>query len=217
MTEWFLDLGVDGKQREAVLTAHTPFEEILCRIRGRANPPRPQQRFGDTGGPVEGAYRAVWTITPKDREALDLFFNGSRGYRAAYSADMRCGEEANAVALTFFSSWLRDWTGATVNQSSVPLLGAGAKLWIPENEAINCALMIGRASVREVLSPAWLQAAEKQIAVQTSRGFRFKAAAGILAPLPTTLKMIGPWIRDGVIVNKRVKDRSRELHLYGYT
>ena len=217
MREWFVDLGADGKQRAAVLTAHTPFEEILCRIRGRANPPRPQQRFGDMRGLFEGAYRAVWTITPKDREALDLFFNGIDGYRAAYSEDMRCGEEANAVALTFFSSWLLDWGGAPVNQSSVPLVGAGAKLWIPENERINCALITGRAEVREVLVPTWLQAAEKQIAVQTSRGLRFKAAAGVLAPLPATLKVIGPWIRDDVIVNKRVKDRGREIHLFGYT
>ena len=94
---------------------------------------------------------------------------------------------------------------------------AGAKLSIPEDERINCALITGRAEVREVLVPTWLQAAEKQIAVQTSRGFRFKAAAGVLAPLPATLKVIGPWIRDEVIVNKRVKDRGREIHLFGYT
>ena len=217
MTEWRLDLGVTGKPREAVLTAHTPFNEILRRIRGRDSPPPPQKKFGNPGGLFEGAYRAVWTITPRDREALDLFFNGSNAYRAAYSRGLRDGEEANTVALTYFCPWLRDWAGMPVDQSSIPLLGIGGKLWIPENERVNRALITGCVAVPEVLVTAWLEAAKNQIAVKTSGGLRFKAAAGVLAPLPAALKVIGPWIRDGVIVDTYVKDRGTEIHLYGYT
>jgi hypothetical protein len=131
---WRIDLGAEGKLRAALLMGDTPFDEMLRRIGGRENPPRPQKKPGKRGGPFEGASRAVWTITPKDSEALDLFFNGRRGYRAAYSVTLCDGENASTEALTFFSQWLRDWTGARIDQSQVPLLGAGAKVWIPETE-----------------------------------------------------------------------------------
>jgi hypothetical protein len=105
---------VGGSRRASVLTASTTFEEILCRLRGRGNPPAPRCKPGTAGGPLDGACRAQWTVTPGDREAADLFFNGRGGYRAAYSVSVRCGEGANRVALEFFSSWLRDYTGVPV-------------------------------------------------------------------------------------------------------
>lgn len=216
MAEWQIEPAVVGKHRASVLLAPTTFEEILCRLRGRDAPPGPRWKVGEVGGRFEGARRALWTITPSDKEAIDLFFNGRGGYRAAYSLSVRCGEDANDMALRFLSSWLRDFTGAAISDSSVPLLGSGAKLWIPEDERINCALIAGRRYMPEVLVPAWLHAAELQVVVSTSEGDRYKAAAGILAPLPTSLRVIGTWIHDGRIV-AGVKERGREIHLYGYT
>jgi hypothetical protein len=169
------------------------------------------------GDPFESAYRALWTITPGDCEAVDLFFNGSGGYRAAYSVGVDCGEEANNIALKFMSSWLRDFTGVLVRDSSTPLLGAGAKVWVPSDERLNDALITGRTYAPEVLVPAWIHAAELQTVVRTSKGPRYKVVAGILAPLATRLNVIGAWIRDGRVVEASVKDRSKEIYLYGYT
>ena len=182
MVEWLVAPAVGGTQRASVLTGSTTLAEILCRLRGRGNPPRPRRKPGNTGGPLEGAYRAVWTITPADQQAVDLFFSGRGRYRAAYSVGVSYGDEANDAAIEFFSSWLRDFTGVPVRDSSIPLLGAGAKLWVPSDERVNCALITGRPFTPEVLVPAWLHAAESEIVVPTTEGDRYKAAAGILAP-----------------------------------
>jgi len=191
--------------------------EILFRLRGRGNAPPPRREPGKTGGSLEGAWRAVWTITPSDYEAVDLFFNGRGGYRAAYSVGVSRGEEANNAAIEFLSTWLRDFSGVPVRDSSIPLLGAGAKLWVPSDERINRALITGCTDAPEVLVPSWIDAAELQVVVPTRKGPRYKAAAGILAPLATRLNVIGAWIRDGQVVDARVKERSNEIHLYGYT
>ena len=217
MTEWLVDLGVEGKARANLLTSSTSLEDILCRICAKGNPPRPRREHGHNHGPFEGAHRALWTITPCDFEALDLLYNGKDGYRAAYCVGVHRGEVANETALNHFSSWLRDFEGRPVCESPEPMLGVGAKIWIPSDERINDALVTGRVLAREILVAAWLDAAESQIAVQTCDGPRFKAAAGVLAPKPTRLNIIGAWIRDGRVVDKSVKDRSMEIHNYGYT
>lgn len=217
MVEWLVAPGVVGVQRASVLTGSTTFGEILCRIRGRGSPPAPRRKLGDAGGPLKGAYRAVWTLTPSDREAVDLFFNGRGGYRASYSEGVTCGEQANNAAIEFLSSWLCNFRDVPVLDSSIPLLGAGAKLWVPSDERVYCALIAGRLFTPEVLVPAWIQAAESGSVVATTEGDRYKAAAGILAPLPTRLNVIGPWIRDNEVVDPHIKDRSKEIHLYGYT
>lgn len=212
-----VELGLGEKEREHLLTADTPFEEILRRLRGRDNPPRPRPKPGKAGGPDEGASRSIWTITPSDRAAVDLFLSGRNGYRAAYNKSIDCGEHANSTALKFLSAWLCDFDGVPVVESPVPLLGAGAKAWIPEDERTNCALTTGRILAREVLVPAWLQAAEARVAVRTTKGDRYEAAAGILAPHATRLNVFGAWIRDNQIVDNSVKDRGGEIHRYGYT
>jgi hypothetical protein len=217
MVEWLVEPAFGGPQRASVLTGPTTLEEILCRLQGKGNPPPPRSQPGKTGGPLEGACRALWTVTPCDHEAVDLFFNGRGGYRAAYSVGVNRGEEANNIAIDFFSSWLRDFTGVPVRDSSIPLLGAGAKLWVPSDERINYALITGRTDAPEVLVPSWIHAAELRTVVHTSKGPRYKAAAGILAPLATRLNIIGAWMRDGKVVNPRVKDRGNEIYLYGYT
>jgi hypothetical protein len=217
MTEWLVDPGVLGTRRANVLTAATTLEEILCRLRGRGNPPPLRCKSGNTGGPLEGTCRALWTITPRDQEAVDLLFNGRGGYRAAYSEGVSQGEEANRIALEFLSSWLCDCEGVSVRDSSMPLLGAGAKLWVPSDERINRALLDGRLCAPEVLVPTWVQAAELRTVIPTTKGPRYKPAAGILAPIASRVDVIGAWIRDRLAVDAQLKDRSKEIHLYGYT
>jgi hypothetical protein len=216
MVEWNIKPVVGGTHRASVLTSSTTLDEILCRLRG-GNPPPARCESGNAVGPLEGACRALWTITPRDQEAVDLFFNGRDGYRAAYSVGVSRGEQANSSAIEFFSSWLRDFTGVPVRDSPIPLLGAGAKLWVPSDERVNCALITGRLFTPEVLVAAWLHAAESGIVVSTTEGDRYKAAAGVLAPRATRLNVIGAWIRDGQVIDARVKERSNEIHLYGYT
>jgi hypothetical protein len=82
---------------------------------------------------------------------------------------------------------------------------------------VNRALISGHVEAREVLVENWHSAAEGKVGVRTSHGVRFKAAAGILATQPIALKVIGAWIRDGMIVDECAKDRGSEIHLYGYT
>lgn len=215
--EWLVDPASVGRDRASTLLAPALFEEILHRIKGRDTAPRARREHGDPGGRFDGACRYKWSVTPRDKIALDLFFNGAYGYRAAYSVSPLRGDEANRSALTNLSTWLRDPSGAVVGDSLLSPSLTGGKLWIPEDERINCALITGRIHKPEVLQPKWMRAAEAQLAVPRVGGdYRFLAAAGILAPQPRFLRVIGAWMRDGQVV-KPVKPRSSQIHEHGYT
>lgn len=209
MNDWadFLGKGLETGRR-AVLADSIPLPQILRRITA-GNSPR--MRI------IDG--RPEWTITPGDLEALDLFFNGACGYRAAYAHSTAEGVAANAQAIAILASWLRDGNGALLGESVARLLGRNSKVWIREREdgRIHPALLDGQIAAREVNVPAWVEAAEARTCVDTFRGPRYKAAAGLLAPKPRTLIVKGEWLPVGTEPRKATATRSHELHRYGFS
>lgn len=138
-------------------------------------------------------------------ETYDAFFNAPVGYRAQYAQGTDVGLAANRHFLDamwarlFGSAWIKG--EANLERIEASLGGYDAKAWILESEVSE---QIGR-NAEDILYDPWKQKSE--------------SGAGLLAPVGTTIEIIGAWIDESGHErrNPRKANRSLEIHETGYT
>lgn len=220
MSDWYRYLsGVADPRRRAKLRRRVPFARVIQAIVAGSPPPRRKMDKGKNG-PHLGARRVTWIFKPNTAagcRALDYFFNGRNGYRAAYERGAAFGRKANRLAVAILSERLGEQAAN---------LGESAKVWIAD-DAARRALESGEFSRVEIWAPHWVRAARRGIAVLEIRGRngakrpglckRYKAAAGILASAPSRLVLRGSWVPAAKRSAKPASRRESQLCQFGYT
>ena len=179
-------------------------------------------------GEVRGCKRPEFSLQVSN-DTFDMFFNGPRGYRAQYHNGIENGEMANVQLLLIMSDKLIDYTKGkstthTVNDDHLrlSLKAKSAKIWINEEGArAQRGDDVGLLKVDLEVEP-WLTTAQTYVATPakfTDTNKEIKALDGVKAPTGSVLEVKGAFVDDHgeEHIAEDKKDRSLQIHLYGYT
>ena len=216
--EWSYFDRVDA-DRQKMLLAVPDFETIIQRILAEMEITYFDVWPGERGN-VEGCKRPEFALRV-EKETFDQFHNSPQGYRGQFHKHPEVGDQANAQLLSLLSNKLVEFaqgkpTKAPITTEEIrrSLAEKSAKIWINET---------GRASTgttlqADLLVQPWLRAAKDFLAHGEPPEAKH-APLGVKAPRGTVLDVKGAFLnehgKEKVAENK--KDRSRQIHRYGYT
>lgn len=149
-----------------------------------------------------------------DERATDALFNSRYGYRAAFARSPLEGEAFNRRIVSLLLARAGSGLDTRMGLSATD---EGAKVWMRQ-DARQTAAIKGRA-----IYPAELEARDwhrlLEESVETEKGRRWFARAGVLLGTPNgIIELKGGWCIGSVAWQDPDKaDRSRCLHLYGFT
>lgn len=211
--EWVISPSVGAERRELLLGAG-PFETIVERLFSDA------RIIGADEEPMDnrpGFCRTKLNLLV-DRQALDVWHNGSTGYRAQYYLGVENGEAANAYAVRRIVSQLASLPRETPKRgddfwerAQISIADPHAKCWIHQGLWLRHA----RRHQPQLLVQRWLTNQE------SSNGDLVKLAHwGTLAPSgETKLNILGGWVdQSGNSLGRSAKpNRAVEQRDTGFT
>lgn len=151
-------------------------------------------------------------------DAVDAFFNGPQGYRAAY---LQSDETVSGAIDRMIVDAILDRYCSTIVQTPGALesfRSSQAKVWIKQDQRVTDALR-GRSEPNiEIAVKDWV--ARLDMPVETPRGERYLARAGVLAtPGCGVLEVKGGWVTEGEewIDPYKATSRFQQIRDYGFT
>lgn len=150
--------------------------------------------------------------------AVDAFFNGPCGYRAAH---LSCDAEQSPCIDRMVVGAIIDRHYPTLTRTPAALKSfqsPQAKVWIKQDARVTSALHGLLAPTIEIAIEAW--ESRQGVSVETPKGPRYLARAGVLATSGNgVLEVIGGWIKDCEpwIDSYKTSSRSQQIRDYGFT
>ncbi|NMG43041.1 hypothetical protein GPA22_04770 [Aromatoleum toluvorans] len=164
---------------------------------------------GQPGHRVSAQFRA-------DKNAVDLFFNSSSGYRAQYLQDVHLGDKANRFTIEALEPALYEAIRLVPNNDKLlqifeaSLAHPWAKVWIHQGPW----LLWSKRIERVLIVPSW----QAELGSQDKRR-RKLARWGALAPEETRFILKGGYVDSGTLLmsGKSAETRRQEIHCLGFT
>jgi hypothetical protein len=167
---------------------------------------------------VKGCERAEFKLKV-GKATFDLFFNSRLGYRGLYHQSVSAGESANAelISKTYANLIVHVEGHAQLAKIERSLSCASAKVWINEGGVRKGRTDI--AVIEELLVDRWVSAARRFQSEPKRYREEIRALDGIRAPTGTILEIKGAFIdrMNGERITEDKKNRSQDIHLYGFT
>lgn len=218
-TNWPIALSIP-ESRRVMLQSDISSGDLMARIASGARHSGARWHPASFGRLI-GAVRFEVFIEACDADAVDYFHNGRSGYRAQYAISEKMGQDANVKAVAAVVAVVRDAMATLPNAFNVDteavLAASEAKLWIDQDIHVLRRALRGEMVQPELLVEPWLRSAKQREFVVIRGKPRFKANAGVLAPIPARLAFRSAWWSDSRVVADPDKlDRSRHLHIFGF-
>jgi hypothetical protein len=212
--EWVLAPSVEA-QRRAVLSSDTGFSEILAMLAGSIRIVRVHLERGGKGDHRLLGHRRFEVTLAADATTIDRWHNARGGYRAQYYVGPDFGAAANQLAAATLLDRINEDLLVRRNLSGMTsdvlrsLRSPTTKVWIYQGQWLRHA----KYSSGELHVTRWRQALEADE--------KAKTLARYAAQLPrdeTRVQLIGGWCDvDGEPPPFRLKDRSDQIHRFGFT
>jgi hypothetical protein len=218
---------VSQERQRLLLAATTTFDGIANRINEEMRIISFDVCRGKRGK-VKGCRRPQFALQVSE-VAFDLFFNSPRGYRAQYHKSPEHGERENAKLISLMLHKLISYAGdktpkhpMSAELLEVSLNAKSAKIWINE-QGVRSQQGDDIANKRIYLDvEPWVSTARAFFRAPSNypdNNKEIKAVDGVKAPTGTTLEVKGAFVDDNG--NEQIaegkEDRSRQIHLYGFT
>ena len=179
-------------------------------------------------GAVKGCTRPEFSLVVSP-DTFDLFFNSPCGYRGQYHKSRKVGEHANATLISRMANRLIAYAngrttkhGMDVEAMRQSLAAGSAKIWIDEQGARSQRGGDITELKADLEVEPWRSTANAYVAAPAKYpdpDREIKAVDGVKAPEGAILEVKGAFIdQDGQErVAEDKKDRSLQIHLYGFT
>lgn len=223
-TDWRFAETVPGDRRSVLERCRT-FDEIAQQLYSEA---RILSFRGEKGrqGPVKGCLRPEYKLQITTASAVDEFFNGRYGYRAAYYVDPEEGSRANQSFLqglleNLVAYALSHPAGQHLDEYTLrrSLTLPSAKVWLEE-----AGFSLDHKLGIDILVPEWCAAAHDALAAFNKNRLpdppeKEKAIWGVRAPTGCRLDVKGAFVAadDSERIPDDKRRRSEEIHEYGFT
>lgn len=163
-------------------------------------------------------------------ETLDIFFNGSQGYRAQYYLEPKNGTECNRFVIDVLKDKLIEvamqssQNVMTLEQIRRSLGYESAKIWICEDNSTLNQTSRDPEKIVALAIPRWVEAMERVLAAwaahqQPSPTIQTRALLGVQAPEGSRMEVLGAWL-DGsdqeFVVPSKI-NRALHIHQYGFS
>jgi hypothetical protein len=163
-------------------------------------------------------------------ETLDIFFNGSQGYRAQYYLDPKNGIECNRFVIDVLKNKLIEvamqssQNVMTLEQIKRSIEYGSAKIWICEDNSTLDQTSHDPEQIVALAIPRWVEAMERVLAVwaahqQPSPAIQTRALLGVQAPEGSRMEVLGAWLDDSdqeFVVPSKI-NRALHIHQYGFS
>ena len=163
-------------------------------------------------------------------ETLDVFFNGSQGYRAQYYLEPQRGIECNRLVIDVVKGKLieaamqSNQSVMTLEQVKKSLDYGSAKIWIYEVDSTLDQTSRDPEQIVALEIPRWVEAMKHVLAAwaahqQPSPTIQTRALLGVQAPEGSRMEVLGAWFDDNdqeFVVPSKV-NRATHIHQYGFS
>lgn len=179
-------------------------------------------------GEVKGCKRPEFALQVSE-ETFDLFYNSSRGYRGQYLRSPEDGERANSKLISMMSDRLIYYAKDTTIKHTLcakelgrSLEAGSAKSWINEKGDRAQRGDDIRHLIVDLKVEPWVGTAKEYVATPAKYpdpNKEIKAVDGVKAPTGTVLEVKGAYFDENgnEHIAEDKKDRSLQIHLYGFT
>ena len=225
--EWKFRNGKVTAERMRLLEREFAWGEIIQRIADEMTNILYRWRNGDKEAANNRIVEFVFNV---GLESLDIFFNGSHGYRARHYLASRSGIECNRAMIDTIKEKLvaaASEAGESVSASEQIMKSleyGSAKIWISEEDSTLDQTGHDAGQILTLEVPRWVEAMNDVLAAWKAGrrpipSIKSRALLGVQAPEGKRLKVLGAWMDnygEEFVVPSKV-DRAEHIHKYGFS